>query len=169
MEGEETPRLKPAMVSRKLLVLAFVRDYIASWQGSPSYGEIAAGVGVSQTRAKQLVKALVKEHRLLRRPGTRGLSLPARHREALQALREAGWNVSQDNKLAVAPDCPKTTLQPPPVLDYVAPHKGDARGIDRTVGTAASGTGRAGTGARRQQRGHARAVAAQGPRHGRDA
>jgi len=144
MDGGDPPRLMPAMASRKLLVLAFVREYIARWQGSPSYGEIAAGVGISRSRAKQLVDSLVRQRKLLRRPGTRGITLPARERDTIRALREHGWTVDEAAGFALAPGCTNPALSTPPVLSYLAPGKGDARGIDRAVGTAASGTGRAG-------------------------
>jgi hypothetical protein len=151
MEGGDPPRLKPAMASRKLLVLAFVRDYIARWEGSPSYGEIAAGVGISRSRAKQLVDSLVKQRKLLRRPGTRGISLPSRDADAIRALRVQGWTVDEKAGIALAPGCTNPILSARPVLDYVAPSKGEARGIDRAVGRAASGTGSAGSGDRRGQ------------------
>lgn len=104
-------RLHPAMTSRRLLVLGFVRNYILQYGGSPSYGEIANGVGISPTRARQLVQALVKAGQLLRTPGPRGLSLPALRDEAVRQLRELGWQV-------YAP-CADSALPTSPMLDYL--------------------------------------------------
>ena len=99
------------MTSRRLLVLDFVRTYILRYGGSPSYGEIANGLGISPTRARQLVQALVKSGQLLRTPGPRGLALPALRDEAVRQLRELGWEV-------YAP-CADSALQALPPLDYV--------------------------------------------------
>lgn len=110
------PRLTPAMSSRRLQVLDFVRDYIASHNASPSEYEIAAGVGISRPRARELLKALVKAGQLKRRPGPRGLMLPSAIEEAKRRLRDHGYTVDED-LLAAAPR-PKTTLQPLPALDY---------------------------------------------------
>ena len=68
-------RLTPAMVSRRLQVLDFVRRYIARWGGSPSYGEIAAACGISRNRAHKLVRALVHHGLIGKVPGERGLRL----------------------------------------------------------------------------------------------
>lgn len=111
-------RLAPEMASRRLLVLAFVRDYIARWGASPSHGEIAAGLGISRTRSRQLVKALVKSGQLLSRPGPRGLSMPGLRDEAVRQLRELGWTVDDDVGEMRAP-CANSTLPASPLLDYV--------------------------------------------------
>ena len=69
-------RLCPQMVSTRLLVLAFVGDYIAQWRASPSLGEIANSVGVSRSTVRKAVQRLVKSGALVKVPGHRGLSLP---------------------------------------------------------------------------------------------
>lgn len=111
--NEETPRLAPAMVSRRLIVLSFVRDYIGIWSASPSLGEIAAGCGISRSRARQLVEALVREGRLAKSPGTRGLSLPESRDHAVRLLRDLGWVVDE------LTGCAKAPLPPAARLDYV--------------------------------------------------
>jgi hypothetical protein len=112
------PKLAPEMASRRLLVLAFVRDYIDRWGASPSHGEIAAGLGISRTRSRQLVKALVKSGQLLSRPGPRGLSMPTLRDEAVRQLRELGWTVDADVGEMRAP-CANSTLPAPILLDYL--------------------------------------------------
>lgn len=112
------PRLAPEMSSRRLLVLAFVRDYIGRWSDSPSHGEIAAGLGISRTRSRQLVKSLVKSGQLLSRPGPRGLSMPTLRDEAVRQLRELGWTVDDDLGEMRAP-CANSTLPAPILLDYL--------------------------------------------------
>ncbi|WP_275230908.1 LexA family protein [Novosphingobium album (ex Liu et al. 2023)] len=135
------------MASRRLLLLAFVRDYIARWGESPSHGEIASGLGISRTRARQLIKALVRSGQLLHRPGPRGLSLPAQRDEAVRRLRDLGWKVDEDLARASpespAAPCAKTSLPGPIVLDYV-PRDGGADGgndIGDTRNCAAAGNG----------------------------
>lgn len=105
------------MTSRRLLVLAFVRDYIGRWGSSPSYGEIANGLDISPTRARQLVKALVSAGQVLRKPGARGLSLPTLRDEAIRQLRELGFVIDEDF-LEVRSPCAHSTLPAKPMLDY---------------------------------------------------
>lgn len=161
--GPDAPRLRPEMASRKLLVLDFVRDYIARWHASPSYGEIAAGVGISATRAKQLVKALAREGQLLRKPGPRGLSLPEDRDEALRLLEDLGY-------IALAPDCPNPTLQVPPVLDYIPDAKGDGHDTrPKRLGRAASRKSRRRKRAPKSEPSGPEAMGSQGARHRPDA
>ena len=116
--NEAGMRLKPEMTSRRLLVLAFVRDYMAQWGSSPSYGEIANGLGISHTRVRQQVKALVASGQLLRRPGPRGLHLPTLRDEAVRQLRDLGYVVDEDI-FTVGIPCANSTLPVRPVLDYL--------------------------------------------------
>jgi hypothetical protein len=117
VQPDASLKLRPEMTSRRLLVLAFVRDYIGRWGASPSYGEIANGLCISPTRARQLVKALVSAGQLLRKPGARGLSLPTLRDEALRQLRELGFAIDEDI-LQVRSPCAHSTLPPAPMLDY---------------------------------------------------
>lgn len=113
-------RLAPTMVSRKLLVLNFVKTYWARHGASPSYGEIGEGVGCNRSRVKDAVRKLVAEGRLLQTPGqARSLRLPPgeaviSEADALLALRAAGWRVNGD---ALGHDVTKTALPRLPFLD----------------------------------------------------
>ncbi|MEK9211369.1 LexA family protein [Sphingomonas sp. 2378] len=109
---EEALRLQPAMASRKLLVLAFIRAYVARWGGSPSISEIAEGTGSSRSGVKASLRVLEAERLIFRRPGARGIVLPDRLAEALCELRKAGYIVDDDIVRGPAP--------PPmePVLDF---------------------------------------------------
>lgn len=111
-------RLKPEMVSFRGLVLAFVDSYINTWGQSPSYGEIAAATRSNRTRVKRAVASLEREGLLLRRKGTRGLSLPDAVEKARRTLERAG----------MLPSVTNPTLLPPPALDYPSPAQRAARG-----------------------------------------
>lgn len=124
-QGDASARLKPEMASRRLLVLAFVRQYIERWKRSPSYGEIAAGVGVGRARAHQLVRRLVADGQLLRTPGPRGLSLPDKRDEAIRQLRELGWSVDEDVETVRRPYTHSKLLDLPP-LTYPYRKKSEA-------------------------------------------
>ncbi|APX64579.1 hypothetical protein AV944_00505 [Sphingomonas sp. LK11] len=110
---DETLRLQPAMVSRKLLVLTFIRAYVHRWNGSPSIAEIAQGIGASRTRVQAALRALEQEEKIIRRPGARGIMLPDRLQEAVRDLRAAGFVVDEDIVRGPFPILPLT-----PELDY---------------------------------------------------
>ncbi|MDG6079770.1 GntR family transcriptional regulator [Erythrobacter litoralis] len=138
-------RLTAEMASFRLLVLAFVRDYLAEMGESPSYGEIAAGLDSNRTRVRKAVKSLAADGLLLRRAGkSRGLSLPSIRQEAIRQLRELGWTVDEDN-LSAAEPVTKPPLLPPPALDYVPPGLPLSQDGDRNDET----SHRAGKGSRR--------------------
>lgn len=120
-------QLTPEMTSRRLLVLAFVRDYLTLYGSSPSYGEIANALRCSPTRVRQHVKALVAAGQLLRRPGPRGLSLPTLRDEAVRQLRELGWSIDEDREAVIAP-CAHSTLHTLPMLDYVPSELAEVQG-----------------------------------------
>ena len=101
------------MASLRLLVLAFVREYFARWGASPSYSEIAAGLGTNRERVRKAVKRLVAGGLLLRTPGPRGLALPDDCGEALRQLRAAGWQIDVGKRSVT-----KRPLQRVPRLDY---------------------------------------------------
>ena len=133
-QSDASLRLKPEMASRRLLVLAFVREYITRWGQSPSYGEISNALAISPTRARQLVKALVASGQLIRSPGPRGITLPTLRDEAIRQLRELGFSVDEDILTLRAP-CAHSTLRRPIVIDYL-----DGRTVERNAGQS-SGSG----------------------------
>lgn len=140
-------RLSPEMASFRALVLGFVRSYLTEWGQSPSYGEIAAGLGSNRTRVKRAVVSLERAGLLLRTPGTRGLALPDEIERARQLLERAGLfdanrpsgpqarlgarsgsgaagNSREDGGAEALPhngNVTNPTLLPPAVLDYPAP------------------------------------------------
>ena len=110
------PRLRGDMSSRKLIVLAFVTRYVADHPGSPSYGEIARGCDVSRSAAKRIVRALVRDGKLVRLDGARrGLMLPSAIDAALAQLQSAGYRIDEDAR-SVAGTGTKTTLPRVPEL-----------------------------------------------------
>lgn len=123
----EDARLKPEMASWRLLVLAFVRDYLQRWGHSPSYGEIAAALESNRTRVRKAVRSLERDGLILRVPGPRGLSLPTVRDEAIRQLRNLGWTVDEDCSHAAGPvtDPP---LLPPASLTYDPDHSGEEQG-----------------------------------------
>jgi hypothetical protein len=125
-QSDASLQLRPEMASRRLLVLAFVREYIGRWSQSPSHGEIANGLSISPTRARQLTKALVASGQLVRSPGPRGLSLPSARDEALRQLRALGYAIDEDILEAARSPCSHSTLRAPIVIDYV-----DGRTVER--------------------------------------
>ena len=97
----EARRLMPAMVSRKLLILHFIRRYIAEWRQGPSLGEIAADQRISRPNVLKHVKTLTREGEIVRRPGPRGIALPDTQQAAKVQLRADGWIVDDDALRAV--------------------------------------------------------------------
>ena len=93
---EDRYRLSPTMVSRKLIALAFIRDYIERTGGSPSLGEIAAAIGTDDRKlAQKAVRALAGDGHIIRQPGPRGITLPGRVADAVRELRKAGYVVDE--------------------------------------------------------------------------
>ena len=127
MEGSHSfdvhSRLSPEMVSRRLQVLAFVRDYLAKWRKSPSQGEIAAGLGVARTTVRRSLRSLWAEGLLLRTPGERGLTLPEEREAAVRTLAALGCTVWHGGQLLGGP---VSTLLPGGVLDYLPPEMSGA-------------------------------------------
>ncbi|WP_168371533.1 LexA family protein [Sphingomonas sp. Leaf257] len=101
------------MASRKLLMLAFIRDYIGRWGGSPSISEIAQGTKSGRDTVKKALRYLEAEGLIIRRPGARGIVLPDRLADALRELRAAGFIVDEDVVRSPFPPLP-----PVPELDY---------------------------------------------------
>lgn len=136
-------RLRPEMASRKLQVLAFIREYIGHWGGSPSFREIAAGCDTNVTRVKEAVRKLTAEGLLLRTPGPRGLALPTERDAALRVLKALGWAIDEDLAAAIAPAVTHSTLLMAPALDYVGPATGADDGAEEGASGNAGGAGHA--------------------------
>lgn len=114
-------QLLPEMGSRRLQVLAFIRDYLARWGQAPSQGEIANALQITRTTAHRALRSLAADG-LIRRTGQpRGILLPSAEHEALAVLRQLGWLVAggADSRLLSGP-----------VLDYLppTPKSGDPNG-----------------------------------------
>ena len=111
-------RLAPEMASFRLLVLAFVREYIGAMGESPSYGEIAAKLDSNRTRVKMAVRSLAADGLLIRTGGPRGLQLPSVRDTAIRQLRALGYAVDEDLKYVRHPGVTNRTLLPPAELRY---------------------------------------------------
>jgi biotin operon repressor len=118
---EAPARLTPTMASFRLLVFAFVRDYIGLMGHSPSYGEIANKLNSNRQRVVKAVRSLERDGLLLRSAGPRGLQLPSMRDEAIRQLRAMGWVVDEDVGHAGPPAAVPVTkrqLLAAPALDY---------------------------------------------------
>lgn len=126
------PRLRGDMVSRKLIVLAFVTRYLGDYDDGPSYGEIALGCDISRSAAKRIVRRLEIEQKLVRGQGARrGIRLPSARDAALAQLRAVGYVVDEDARRIAVPGT-KTTLPRVPELS-------DSARMGRDTGGASGG------------------------------
>jgi DNA-binding MarR family transcriptional regulator len=123
-----TPRLSPAMSSRRLLVLVFVRDYIQRHGGSPSLREIANAMAISTVSVKRHLDKLIDQGELSRTPGTRGLRLPTMREAAVRCLREHGFLIDEDLLRIDRQRVTEKQLLPPPVLSYRSVRASGGRG-----------------------------------------
>lgn len=124
-------RITAKMRSRKIAALDFIKRYYARWGYSPSHSEIAAELGVSRQRARELVEQLSDEKQIRVVAGkARGIRLAERLDEisitdAVLRLRREGMTVLHDAEgaertaaeLAGEP-LSYTPLSAPPDLDY---------------------------------------------------
>lgn len=110
----EVPRLRPDMASFRLLVLDFVRGYLAQWGQGPSYSEIANHLQADRYRVRWAIKRLVKQGRLVQQPGARGLSLPDACGAAARVLVEHGWAIDPARQTATNAPLPGVAM-----LDYL--------------------------------------------------
>jgi SOS-response transcriptional repressor LexA len=88
----------PAQPGRKQQAFEFIRSYILREGRSPAMGEIANALGVSDTRAKALVKKLAHEKMVRRAAGAqRGISIPGLMEQYIaDRLREMGVKMDGD-------------------------------------------------------------------------
>lgn len=127
-------RLTAEMASRAQLALRFIERYWAAHNYSPSYGEIAAGIGVNRDRARGAVQALERDGRVYRQRGkARGIVLPTRREAALAELRREGWHIN-DETLELFPPT-YSPLSVPAALDHISAVEGWGNsGADRDSG-----------------------------------
>lgn len=118
--NDQTPyKLSPDMVSRPLIVLRFIRDYISEWGQSPSRGEIANGCDITRSAARNAIRSLEAKGMIIRTGGERGLRLPSEKEGAVRTLKALGWEVFEGEEAAAPPDQgPISPLPGPIVLDY---------------------------------------------------
>jgi SOS-response transcriptional repressor LexA len=102
--------------------LAFIIDRIARSGVSPSLGEIASALGVSDTRAKELVKQLIALRLVEHTPGTqRSLRVRdvATSRTLLdRSLRHLGWSTAGPMEKLAGP-FPKGQLPTLPPFEHL--------------------------------------------------
>lgn len=115
-------RRAPAGASRKAQALAFITDYLLRSGHSPSVGDIAGALGVSHTRAKELVRQLSGDGAIVRAPGAqRAISVPGLTSSAvLERLRAEGWRVNPETRTLLPPGSfPQGHLPLVPDLDHL--------------------------------------------------
>lgn len=127
-------RLTAEMASRAQLALRFIERYWAAHNYSPSYGEIAAGIGVNRDRARGAVRALERDGRVYRQRGrARCIVLPTRREAALAELRREGWHINNET-LQLSPPT-YSPLSVPAALDHISAVEGWGNdGADRDSG-----------------------------------
>lgn len=127
MGGGDGPgrRLTPAMRSRKLQALDFIKRYWARWGRSPSQSEVAGELGVSRERAKQIVHRLARDEMIRHVRGkARGIALidggeQISEADALLRLASEGYVIFRDGETLT-----KNALTRLPLLDHVPPEIG---------------------------------------------
>lgn len=116
---DDRERLTAEMASRAHLALRFIERYWTAHNHSPSYGEIAAGIGVDRFRARDAVRALERTGRVLRKRGkARGIVLPTRREAVLNELRREGWHINDETSQLFPPKY--SPLSVPAALDHIS-------------------------------------------------
>lgn len=95
-------RLTAEMGSFRLLVLAFIREYIEKYSVSPSQGEIRNALHTTRSRVRDALRSLEQDKLIHRRAGARGISLPSMREDAIRLLRDLGSRCDRAN-LSVQP------------------------------------------------------------------
>jgi len=136
---ETRDRLTAEMTSRRQLAFRFIERYWATNNRSPSYGEIAAGIGADRDRAREAVKGLVRAGIVNQQPGVpRSITLPSREEAVLAALRREGWRINASLRELIPPIL--SPLPIPAALDHISDVEGwDSDGYrfdDRSQGDA---------------------------------
>lgn len=109
-------RLKPAMSSRRLQALDFIKRYYLQWSQSPTLGEISAELGISAKRAHELVHQLVAQGLIEHVAGkTRGIRLVDPGEElsevdVLVRLLGLGWRIGLGDRVLQPPGAEPATM-----------------------------------------------------------
>lgn len=111
----------PTGASRKEQAYDYIKRYILREGRSPSMGEIAVALGVSDTRAKALVKKLALEKMISRAAGAqRGIGIPGLMEQHIaERLRAAG--VRMDGDFEASP-LPQGHLPLVAIIEHVPDH-----------------------------------------------
>lgn len=140
--AEETSyRLTPGMASRRLQVVSFVLQYLRRWGEAPSYGEIAGGLGIDKSTARDCVRRAVAKGQLVRGPGARRALQPpantiavperlepARAAELLEQLRAHGYILDGRVDPGTRTNCPLPGVRE---LDHIPVHDDDGDSGER--------------------------------------
>lgn len=123
----DTPPWRSAGLTRKAQAHAYISWCLVERGCAPSNPEIGRALGVSETRARQLVQALSDQEMITRQNGAkRGIGAPGLVAEmALGRLKQLGWVVDEDAKRLLPPACGNPQLPVITRLDYLPPEPGE--------------------------------------------
>lgn len=106
--------LPPKISGRQAEALAFIIGEIVEKRTSPTFGEIARHLSVSQTRAKTLVADLIERGLVSRTPGAqralRVNNVADSRRQLAEILRDLGWIAADAEDELRAAAWPKLAL-----------------------------------------------------------
>lgn len=118
--NDQPLRLTPAMSSRKLLALGFIKEYFAEHGVGPSFGEIGAALSITSRHAGRLVGSLARARLVHHTPGRARSLVPLDcTADAIRLLRSYGFKVDEDLMRIAQPDVPQSPLMGEAVLDYL--------------------------------------------------
>ncbi|MEZ0495149.1 hypothetical protein [Sphingomonas sp. IW22] len=110
--------------TRKEQAFAFICEFIVAQGYSPGMLDIAVGLQVCKTRARQLVEQLTIDGLVQRLPGAqRAIFVPGLARRiAIEQLRKEGFVVDEDVLKIEPPDLPKAQLPLVAIIDHDPDH-----------------------------------------------
>lgn len=137
--NDQPLRLTPAMASRKLLALGFIKRFFAEHGVGPSFNEIGGALDITSRHAGRLVAALARERLVHHTPGRARSLVPLDcTADAIRLLRLRGFKVDEDLMQIAQPDVPQSPLMGEAVLDYLPdPEAGSGDGGSDELGRAA--------------------------------
>ncbi len=111
----------PALPSRKLQAYEFIKRYILRERRSPTMDEIAIALGVSDTRAKALVRKLSLDKMIVRPAGgQRAITIPGLiEQDLLDRLHGMGVKVNADFLNGAVGAFPKGHLPLVAIIEHV--------------------------------------------------